>query len=74
MRMNTDREWLLRMAAKEDGCFVGAGALITANSDSTVTEETLADVSLPTYCGCNELLENLEELEAHVERGCWRKA
>lgn len=33
----------------------------------------LADVVLPTYCGCNELLQNLHELEAHVERGCWRK-
>lgn len=48
--------------------------LNTANSDSTVTEETLADVVLPTYCGCSELLQNLQELETHVERGCWRKA
>lgn len=34
----------------------------------------LADITLPTYCGCNELLENLEQLERHVERGCWRKS
>ena len=34
----------------------------------------LSDVVLPTYCGCNELLQNLQQLEAHVERGCWRKA
>lgn len=34
----------------------------------------LADVVLPTYCACNELLENIEQLEAHVERGCWRIA
>lgn len=41
-----------------------------------VAEEipTLADVVLPTYCGCNELLKDIEELEAHVESGCWRKA
>ena len=34
----------------------------------------LSEVVLPTYCGCNELLVNIDELEAHVERGCWRKA
>lgn len=33
---------------------------------------TLADVVLPTYCGCNELLRNSQQLETHVERGCWR--
>ncbi len=49
-------------------------ALIAPDSVSTVTEKTLADVVLPTYCGCNELLENIEQLETHVERGCWRKS
>lgn len=34
----------------------------------------LSDIPLPTYCGCNELLQDLQQLEAHVERGCWRKA
>lgn len=42
--------------------------------DKCPRKATLADVALPTYCGCNELLENIEQLETHVERGCWRKA
>ena len=62
MKMSADREWLLLMAALEDGCFVSVGALNTPNSYSAVTEETIADVVLPTYCGCNELLQNLQQL------------
>lgn len=64
MNPSTDREWLLRMAALEDGCYVGAGI---------ACDVVLADISLPTYCGCNELLQDLQQLESHVERGCWRK-
>ena len=36
-------------------------------------DSVLADVALPTYCGCSELLQNLQELETHVERGCWKR-
>lgn len=32
MKMSTDREWLLKMAAKEDGQHVGVGLQITAFS------------------------------------------
>ena len=87
MKMNTDRKWLLHMAEKEDGCFVGVGAHELCSdcppsgypTDRTRCAEcprkaTLADVVLPTYCGCNELLQNLQELETHVERGCWSNA
>lgn len=33
----------------------------------------LADVILPTYCACGQLLERTEDLDRHVERGCWRE-
>lgn len=33
--------------------------------------QPLADAVLPTYCGCNQLIENIEQLERHVECGCW---
>lgn len=30
MKMNTDKDWLLRKAAQEDGCFVSVGGLVDA--------------------------------------------
>lgn len=88
MKMSTDREWLLRMAALEDGGYVGAGiarelceeipeldAALALPADPQPLPDpdaVLADIPLPTYCGCNELLQDLQQLEAHVERGCWR--
>ena len=48
-------------------CYESREKLQTEGRDSV-----LADVVLSTYCGCNELLQNLQELERHVERGCWR--
>ena len=33
---------------------------------------TLADVILPTHCACGQLLERTDDLERHVEQGCWR--
>lgn len=48
--------------------------LVKINGTCSVAEiPTLAEIELPTYCGCNELLQDLQQLEAHVERGCWRK-
>jgi hypothetical protein len=41
---------------------------------SESSEPTLADVILPAHCSCGQLIEHTAELEAHVERGCWRKA
>lgn len=35
--------------------------------------ETLADVILPAYCACGQLLERTEDLERHVERRCWKE-
>lgn len=34
------------------------------------TEIVLADIVLPCMCACSELIENIEQLERHVERGC----
>lgn len=36
--------------------------------------QSLADVILPQHCACGQLLERTGDLEAHVERGCWRAA
>jgi len=52
-------------------CFTTVGENIHFTRRSSTA---LVDVVLPTYCGCNELLQNVQELEAHVGLGCWRKA
>jgi len=36
-----------------------------------LAEKALSDVILPTYCACGQLLERTQDLERHVERGCW---
>lgn len=38
-----------------------------------MAEKALADVILPAYCACGQLLERTEDLERHLERGCWKE-
>lgn len=44
-----------------------------ADMQTEQPELVLADIVLPCVCACNELIENLEQLERHVERGCWEE-
>lgn len=36
--------------------------------------QSLSEIILPTRCSCGQMLERTEDLETHMERGCWRAA
>lgn len=47
---------------------------LAAQWDAQHEGGTLADIALPQHCACGQLLQDVQELERHVERGCWRAA
>lgn len=52
--------------------FVANLAAATLTSAPATYLESLSDIILPQHCSCGQLLERTGDLEAHVERGCWR--